>query len=193
MKKNFYVIWKRKQGIDIRSYDFNQRIEALFYDNQELNSDDITFYTDWSDDHEQNMHYVKRRVKIGEETVMLELPWSNEAVPSTNPVYKECIEEFQCSSDALDYVNQLLSEVNQVPIKDTIHLVDETVGVYRIQDRDGYGNLYESLDFITMSPNTVSTMLFFDSQLEKITKTKLRCDLKEYLSLRDTLTPVKQN
>ncbi len=180
-----YFIWKKDQKDNIMSDEFNQTLQKNFYDGKELNCVGITYYSEWHDDHNKIKHYVKRRVKTGYKEVMADLPWSDEPSPAREPTFEDRIEEFEYSSDAMKYIYRLLSEENNVTIEDSLHLLEEADGVYRIQDKDEYEQLYNSSDIITLTYSKLGGMLVFDSELEN--SFKLKCSFKQYLSQRDTL------
>lgn len=185
MNNKTYFIWKKNHKYI--SKEFYQTLQKIFHDGKELNFEDITYYSDWHDEHEKIKHYVKRRVKIGQKEVILDLPWSEEPSPAWESTFEDRIDEFEFSSDAMKYIYRLLLEENNVTIEDSMHLLEETAGVYRVQNRDEYEELYNSSDIITLTYSKWGGMLVFDSELENSFRLSGIGSFTQYLYQRDTL------
>ena len=195
MENKTYLIWKKRSPIELKNDEFNQSLVELFCDNCKLDTLDLTFYTDFSDEYEKRMYYVKQMVLVEEKNLMLNVPWSDEPIPEIQPIYQYVTEQFEDSSKALKYVYQLLSELNGIYIKKPVHLLDVYNGTYIFLELDEYEQPYYSTNMITMTfklnAYEGSSVLFYDSELERITKLKSKLDITEYLGLRETLIPLK--
>lgn len=129
-------------------------------------------------------------MKTGLGEVMIELPWSDEPTNSWEPTFEDSIEEFEFSIDAMQYICGLLSEENSVVIEHSMHLLEETAGVYRIQYH-GNESFYNSPHIITLTSTQRGGKVVFDSELEKCFK--LSGSFKQYLTQRDTLSLALKN